>query len=157
MWRFQTFQFLLLLAATAAAEAASPVVQFEVRSMRSGKWSEARTWVNGRAPRSGDNVQVRNGHVVTYDANSDDAIRVLHVAGTLRFAQNKSTQLKVGLLKVAPGEECGEDGFNCHETAAPVEAGRAPVSAVVGGGTRPRPHPPQLSANLYITDLFGDG
>jgi len=155
MWRFQTFQFLLLLAATAAAQAASPVVQFDVRSVRSGKWSDASTWVNGRAPRSGDNVQIRNGHVVTYDANSEDAIRVLHIAGTLRFAQNKSTQFKVGLLKVAPGDECGEDGFNCHEMAEPVDAGRRHGSTALEIGTRENPIPANVTATIRLTYFEG--
>src|SRR5437867_3432028 len=102
MWRFQTLQFLLLLAGMATTGADSPTVQFDVQSARSGKWSDPNTWLNKRAPKSGDNVQIRPGHVVTYDANSEDAVRVLHVAGTLTFARDKSTRLDVGLLKVSP-------------------------------------------------------
>jgi hypothetical protein len=67
---------LLLLLAVISVRAASPTVQFDVRSARSGKWSDASTWLDKRAPRAGDNVQVRTGHVVTYDANSDEAVRV---------------------------------------------------------------------------------
>src|SRR5678815_2898750 len=105
----------LLLLLTAIPARAASLVQFEVRSARSGKWSDSRTWLDKRAPQAGDNVQVRTGHVVTYDANADEAVRVLHVAGTLTFARDKSTRLNVGLLKVQPGNECSEDGFNCHE------------------------------------------
>src|SRR6186713_1167696 len=101
---------LLLLLVAIPARAAS-LVQFDVRSARSGKWSNASTWADQRVPRSGDNVQIRPGHVVIYDANSDEAVRVLHVAGTLTFVRNQSTRLNVGLLKVQPGEECSEDGF----------------------------------------------
>src|SRR6185436_19228290 len=100
---------LVLVLAAIPVQAAS-VVQFDVRSARSGPWSDPKTWEKGRAPRSGDNVQVRPGDVVTYDALSDDAVRVLHVAGTLTFAREKSTRLNVGLLKVLPGDTCSEDG-----------------------------------------------
>jgi hypothetical protein len=101
-----------------AAYAASPV-PFNTRSARSGQWSDPKTWTEERVPRAGDNVQIRAGHAVIYDANSDQALRVLHVAGTLTFARDRSTRLDVGLLKVQPGEECAEDGFNCHEMADP--------------------------------------
>src|SRR5262245_40161080 len=111
----QIFRSLLLVTCVVEARAASPTVRFDVRSAMSGKWSDASTWLDGRAPQAGDNVQVRPGHVVIYDVNSEEAVRVLHVAGTLTFARDKSTRLKVGLLKVQPGEECSEDGFNCHE------------------------------------------
>src|SRR5438093_8836457 len=120
--RLPTLLVLIWFFAGVAVRAASPNIRFDVRSARSGKWSDARTWLDKRAPRSGDNVQIRTGHVVTYDAASEDAVRVLHVAGTLTFARDKSTRLKVGLLKVLPGEECSEDGFNCHEMAEPADA-----------------------------------
>jgi hypothetical protein len=153
---------LLLLLAVVSARAAS-VVQFEVRSARSGKWSDASTWLGQRAPRAGDNVQVRTGHVVTYDANSDEAVRVLHVAGTLTFARNKSTRLNVGLLKVQPGDECSEDGFNCHEmadVAEPADAARrgevsAPIRAALEIGTRENPIPAGVTATIRLTYFEG--
>src|SRR5262245_36813823 len=114
MWHFRTLRFLVLLAFITSAHGASSLVRFDVRSARSGKWSDPETWLDKRAPHAGDNVQVRPGHVVTYDARADDAVRVLHVAGMLTFSRDKSTRLNVGLLKVAPGIECDEDGFNCH-------------------------------------------
>src|SRR6267142_149143 len=95
------FQIVAILCLAAVmGQGASPVVQFEVRSAKSGKWSDPGIWVGRRVPHSGDSVQVRPGHVVTYDLNADAAVRVLHVAGTLKFARDKSTQLNVGLLKV---------------------------------------------------------
>ncbi len=97
MQRFQTVQCVLLLAGMATAYPAASAVHFDARSARSGRWSDVSTWVNARPPKAGDNVQVRTGHAVTYDANSDEAVRVLHVAGTLTFAREKSTRLNVGL------------------------------------------------------------
>jgi hypothetical protein len=153
---------LLLLLAVVPLRAAS-AVQFEVRSARSGKWSDASTWLGKRAPRAGDNVQVRTGHVVTFDANSDEAVRVLHVAGTLTFARDKSTRLNVGLLKVQPGEECSEDGFNCHEmadVAAPLDGSRrtrsdAPYRPALEIGTRENPIPANVTAAIRLTYFDG--
>ena len=86
-------------------------VTFTTRTAKSGNWSDAATWENGKAPKVGDIVQVRTGHKVIYDVNSDVALRMVHVAGTLSFSREKSTRLDVGLLKVQAGEVCGEDGF----------------------------------------------
>ena len=52
-----------------------------------------------KVPATGSRVQIRTGHAVTYDLNSDVAIRAIHVAGTLSFARNKTTRLDVGLLQ----------------------------------------------------------
>ena len=139
------------------------MVQFDVRSARSGKWSNASTWADQRLPRFGDNVQIRTGHVVTYDVNSDEAVRVLHVAGTLTFARNQSTQLNVGLLKVQPGEECSEDGFNCHEAVTvtpPLDDTRsartdAPNRAALEIGTRENPIPAGVTATIRLTYFEG--
>src|SRR5438132_10316377 len=145
----QIVAILCLIAPTAMAQPASPVVHFDVRSAKSGKWSDAATWVGKHVPGSGDSVQVRSGHVVTYDVNSEDAVRVLHVAGTLRFARNKSTRLNVGLLKVQPGEECREDGFNCHEMADVPDVSSAKMpNAVLEIGTQENPIPAGVTATL---------
>ncbi len=160
--RFPSLLMLIWLSAHSATQAAS-LVRFEVRSERSGKWSDASTWMNKRVPGAGDNVQVRTGHVVTYDANSDDAVRVLHVAGTLTFAHDKSTRLNVGLLKVQPGEECSEDGFNCHEVvdAAPTvdDSRRAgdstPYRAALEIGTRDNPISANFTAAIRLTHFEG--
>jgi hypothetical protein len=160
--RFPILLMLAWLSANFATQAAS-VVRFDVRSARSGKWSDANTWMDKRVPRAGDNVQVRTGHVVTFDANSDDAVRVLHVAGTLTFARDKSTLLNVGLLKVQPGEECSEDGFNCHEMVAvnePPSSSRraedsAPYPAALEIGTRENPIPANVTATIRLTYFEG--
>ena len=152
---------MVLLLAAISARAAS-VVQFDVRSARSGKWSDANTWVDKRAPRAGDNVQVRTGHVVTYDATSDDAVRVLHVAGTLTVVRNQSTRLNVGLLKIQPGEECSEDGFNCHEAADAAgqsDARRGEESAryrpALEIGTSEDPIPASVTTTIRLVHFEG--
>ena len=142
--------FALLLSLTlVSARAAS--VAFDARSANSGKWSDASTWVNERAPRAGDNVQIRAGHVVIYDA--DETVRVLHVGGTLTFARDKSTQLNVGLLKVLPGDQCNDDGFNCHDEAdvASSTASRAALEI----GTRDNPIPSAVTATIRLVHFEG--
>ena len=156
MWRIQVFGFIAFIAGLITAQADSPVVQFNVTSAQSGKWSDAGTWVNKRVPQSGDNVQIRSGHAVMYDVDSEDAVRVLHVAGTLRFSRDKSARLNVGLLKVSPGAECSEDGFNCHEMGDVALTGDAKTAnAALEIGTRDHPIPPGITATIRL--VYFDG
>src|SRR5262245_12451944 len=85
-----------------------------IRSSRSGLWSSADTWDGGKVPAGGARVQIRSGHTVTYDVTSAEVIRSIHVAGTLTFARDRDTHVDVGLIKIQPGEDAGEDGFNCE-------------------------------------------
>src|SRR5687768_10392501 len=101
---FRPFCVAVLFLWIFGVQAAPTVVQFNSRSARNGKWSDPATWAGKKIPQSGDNIQIRPGHEVTYDVKSA-SVRVLHVAGTLTFARDKSTQLEVGLLKIQPGEE----------------------------------------------------
>lgn len=107
----------LLLCGLFAASADAAGVAFNARSARNGNWSDAATWENNRAPAAGDIVQVRPGHSVVYDITPDKctfALRMIHVGGRLEFSRSVSTRLDVGLIKVQPGDVCGEDGFVCH-------------------------------------------
>jgi hypothetical protein len=98
-------------------------------------------------PKAGDFVQVRAGQVVVYDGTADanvPALRLVHVAGTLTFARDKSTRLDVGLLKVQPGEEASEDGFVCSVHSTPEEISlpaspRLPAALEVGSAEEPIP------------------
>jgi hypothetical protein len=154
---------LLLISFLATACAASSPVQFQVRSARSGNWSNPKTWADKRAPRSADNVQIQSGHRVIYDVSSDAGVRVLHVAGTLTFARDKSTRLNVGLLRVQPGVECNEDGFNCHEAVdvtSPLDGSRRarsdpPHRATLEIGTRESPIPAGVTAMIRLVYFEG--
>src|SRR5207248_1565030 len=90
-----------------------------VRSAQSGPWSAPATWEGGRIPGAGARVQIRSGHTVTYDltppvaARLDRVIRSIHVAGTLTFARDRDTWLDVGLIKIQPGDDASESGFDC--------------------------------------------
>lgn len=108
-----------------------------IRSCRSGLWSAASTWENGVLPTAEARVQVRSNHVVLYDLQSDQTIRSIHVAGTLRFITDKDTRLDVGLIKIQPGEDASENGFDCdiHPTKSLPDQ---PVPALeVGSAEQP--------------------
>src|SRR3954447_16975007 len=79
------------------------------RSARSGPWSAPATWEGGKVPAAEARAQVRTGHTVTYDVQSEQVIRAIHVAGTLRFAADRDTRLDVGLIKIQASEEASED------------------------------------------------
>src|SRR6185436_17936992 len=83
--------------------------------------------------------------------------------GTLTFVRDKSTRLNVGLLKVQPGEEGSEDGFNCHEmvdVAESADAARrggdsASVRASLEIGTRENPIPAGVTATIRLSYFEG--
>jgi hypothetical protein len=94
----------------AAARGEAPPL---IRSAKSGAWSAGDTWEGGKLPPAGARVQVRTGHRVVYDLQSDAALRTLHVAGTLTFAADRDTRLAVGLIKIQAGDDASENGFDC--------------------------------------------
>lgn len=102
-----------------------------VRSVQSGDWSAASTWEGGKAPAAGVKVLLREGHTVRYDVKSEEAIRSLHVSGSLNFATDRDTQLNVGLLKVQLGEDVSEEGFDCDaHLPTPPEGAKRPALLV---------------------------
>ena len=102
------FHFLTATLVAASLGAAEPSV---LRSVQSGPWSAASTWGGGRIPSAGDRVLVCEGHRVLYDVDSAAVIRAVHVSGVLRFATDRDTRLDVGLLRVQPGDDVSEEGF----------------------------------------------
>jgi hypothetical protein len=108
-----------------------------VCSARSGAWSAAATWDGGKVPATGARVRVRRGHIVTYDVISNQAIRMIHVAGTLRFAPDRDTRLDVGLILLQPGDEATETGFDCDAHAPQMKPGEPQPALEVGSPERP--------------------
>ena len=148
---------LLLLVSLALAAPLLPAqtapVTFDARSAKSGAWSAPATWASGRAPKAGDRVQVRAGHAVVYDVASTDAVRMIHVAGTLTFSREKSTRLEVGLIKIEPGETTTEDGFDCHADAPSLaQAGVLPVLEI---GSAEKPIPAGVTALIRLVHFEG--
>jgi hypothetical protein len=109
--------------------AADPPV---IRSAKSGPWSAGATWEGGSVPGAGARVLIRHGHTITYDTKSDVVIRGASVSGVLTFAPDKDTVLNVGLIKIQPGDEYSEDGFDCEGHATEPEPGKSLPALIVG-------------------------
>lgn len=124
---------LLLLPGTCLA--AGPVL----KSARSGDWSEAATWEGGKVPGAGARVLIRSGHRVVYDVVSDEAVRGIHIAGTLHFSTAKDTRLDVGLIKIEAGEEYDEEGFDCDAHAPAADDSKPQPALEVGTPDGPIP------------------
>jgi hypothetical protein len=119
----------------AAEQPGKDAAQPLVRSASSGPWSAPATWEGGKVPSAGSKVQIRSGHTITYDLASEEVIRSIHVAGTLTFACDKDTRLDVGLVRIQPGEEASEEGFDCDAHA--TEPGKPRPALEVGTPDQP--------------------
>ncbi|MCE9525007.1 MAG: G8 domain-containing protein [Planctomycetales bacterium] len=110
-----------------------------VRSAKSGFWSNGATWEGGQTPANGVKVQIRPEHTVTYDVKAADemVIRSLHIAGTLSFATDKSTQLNVGLLKIEATDSVSEEGFDCDAHIEEADPNVPRASLLVGTPEQP--------------------
>jgi G8 domain len=150
MHAFPRVSFLALIALTLTTMAGSPASAVEqpqgtpkkpaaglIRSARSGPWSAATTWTGGKVPGAGARVQVREGHTVLYDVQSEQPIRMVHVAGTLTFARDRDTRLDVGLIKVQPGKDASENGFDCDAHVPSVSKESRRPALEVGTPERP--------------------
>ncbi len=128
----------VVLAGTACALAGEPPGQpAPLRSARTGSWSEPATWEKGKVPGAGAVVLIRAGHTVRYDLVSNQAIRSIHIAGTLAFAPDRDTELCAGLIRIEAGEKLSADGFDCTaHLMRPVAAGPRP-SLLVGTAEQP--------------------
>ncbi len=108
-----------------------------IRSRQSGRWSAASTWEMGAIPSAEARVLVRSDHVVLYDLQSDQVIRSIHVSGTLRFITDQNTRLDVGLIKIQPGDDASENGFDCDDHPT-IPSPNQPVPVLeVGSAERP--------------------
>ncbi|MEZ0266111.1 MAG: G8 domain-containing protein, partial [Phycisphaerae bacterium] len=103
-------------------------------------------------------VLIRPGHRVAYDVVSDDAIRSVSVGGVLAFARDRDTRLTVGLLRVQPGEDTTESGFDCtlrgHVPTAPQGAATSEMPAIEVG-TPNDPIPANHNATIRLAALPG--
>ncbi len=107
-----------------------------IRSARSGAWTDKATWEGGHVPYAGDKVQIRTGHEVVYDTDSDAAIHAIHIAGTLRFAPDKDTRLCVGLIRIEAGEEWKDGAAACHGQPARPDPRLRPPKLEIGSPER---------------------
>src|SRR5262249_13987981 len=140
--------FPLSAAEHAGKDAALPIV----RSARSGLWSSPATWVGAKVPVAGASVQVRAGHTVIYDLNSDQAIRAIQVAGMLTFARDRSTRLDVGLIKIQAGDDASEDGFECDAHVPNPDPDRPRPALELGAPDQPIPAEHTATIRLVYLD-----
>ena len=125
----------LALAAIAFAEDKPSLI----RSAKLGVWSDSATWEGNKVPAAGVKVQIRPEHVVTYDVRAADdlVIRSLHIAGTLSFSTDKSTQLNVGLIKIEATDSTDEEGFDCDAHIEEADPNVPRASLLVGTPEQP--------------------
>jgi hypothetical protein len=140
-----------LLAGSVVAEADD--VPHLIRSVRSGRWSDAAIWEGGKVPHPGSRVQVQAGHVVTYDIETNGPIRSIHVAGVLQFDPECDTRLDVGLIKIQAGENPGESGFDCESHL--VKPVPEELRATLEVGTADRPIARDHKALIRLTLVPG--
>jgi G8 domain len=146
---------LVAISSIAGARAEAGVVT--VHSAKNGAWSDPGTWTERRIPKAGDVVQVAPGHTVTYDVDSSQAIRMIHVAGTLIFAHDRTTRLDVGLIRVDPHPVVKEEGFHCRLggiTATDDAPTKGPPPSLVIG-TRDRPIRAGVTATIRLVYFPG--
>jgi hypothetical protein len=150
--------FLFLLSVVTVSGQKNPL-KFSVRSVGDGDWSSARTWEPKRVPTAGDRVLISPGTVVRFDAKATPVIRLLQVAGTLRFARDRSTELNVALLKVQGGNRCTERGFACdfHGVNKAGEPNAVPTGAMptLEVGTLQNPIPAKHMARIRLHFIKG--
>lgn len=116
-------------------------------------WSAAATWEGGKVPGVGARVQIQEGHAVSYDLASDQVIRSIHIAGSLTFARDRNTKLCVGLIKIQPGTDASEDGFNCDAHPPVVDPNKPRPALEVGSANAPIPA--QFSSVIRLTYVEG--
>jgi len=151
--------FLVSLSQARAEHDHADHVHFSITSVRDGDWSDTQTWNPARVPKQDDRVLIRRGTSVRYDARNKDVIRLLQIVGTLRFADDRDTELNVGLLKVQNSDTCSESGFACdfhdvNEAGEPVGLPGGPLPALLIG-TPDDPIPAEHTARIRLHHLMG--
>lgn len=131
-------------------------LEFSIRSVRDGNWSDAATWHPARIPTAGDRVLVARGTHVQYDCKSAVVIRLVQVVGTLHFARDRDTELNVGLVTIQHTDACSEHGFACEFEGAedgPATPDNQWPSLLVG--TPNDPIPAKHTARIRLHFLEG--
>ncbi len=80
-------------------------------------------------------------------------VRSIHVAGTLRFANDRDTRLDVGLIAIRGGDEASESGFDCEAHVQPPDSDTPRPALEVG--TPAEPIPARHSALIRLTYCEG--
>ncbi|MEL6261102.1 MAG: G8 domain-containing protein [Cyanobacteria bacterium J06626_6] len=90
-------------------------------AIRSGAWSNPRTWQNGKVPGSNAKVLIGEGTTVTYDQESNTRIQTVVIEGNLRFSTDRNTKLFVETILNGPEGKL-EIGSSAQAVAADNQA-----------------------------------
>ncbi len=131
-------------------------LEFSIRSVKDGKWSDPQTWKPARVPTTGDRVLISKQTNVEFDVAQNEVVRLLEIVGTLEFARDRNTLLNVGILTIQHTDECSESGFACEFEGA-ADGPKTPAdqwpSLIVG--TQGDPIPAQFSARIRLHFFSG--
>jgi hypothetical protein len=134
-------------------------VEFSIRSVQDGPWSDPATWRPARLPKAGERVLVSRDTAVVYDVKSDAVLRLVQVVGRLDFARDRDTEMNVAILKVQNSDECSESGFKCDFDG--VNLAGEPLKELGGVlpaltiGTSEAPIPAEHTARIRLHYLEG--
>ena len=94
-------------------------------SVQSGNWSDPATWGGEEnIPLSGARVLIESGHIVTVDTVIKENYKTIRVDGTLRFATDVDTAIKVNTMVVNNMSASSEKGkFEMGTEINPIQKG----------------------------------
>ncbi|MEM6366299.1 MAG: G8 domain-containing protein, partial [Planctomycetota bacterium] len=111
-----------------------------------GNWSDPAVWQNGVVPSHGARVVVGQGHTLTVDRVFNEELKTVRIDGTLKFATNVNTQLKVDTMV---SMACGR--LEMGTAANRIDAGVTAKLIIADDGAIDRNwDPTQLSRGLLL-------
>lgn len=124
-------------------------------AIASGDWSSPSTWASGNVPTTGARVLVPYGAIVTVDHVISAELSTVRVDGTLTFATNADTELRVDTVVVT-----GTGTFVMGNADAPVQRGFSATLHITDDGPIDRAADPFALGRGLIThgsvSLHGD-
>lgn len=131
--------------------------RYTIVSINSGQWSDAENWLPARVPGKHDKVLIQHNTTLEYDSQSKAVIHTLHVAGTLNFATDRTTELNVGLLIIKPMHKADhEDQADVHDVDKHDHHHVAQkITAALNVGTAEQPIPAKHTAKIRLHYLEG--
>lgn len=74
-------------------------------AVNDGDWSDPGTWATGRVPGSEAKVLIRDGVSVTYDMDSNVALKTVRVDGDLTWSTDQNTHMRVETIVTSHGSK----------------------------------------------------
>ena len=135
------------MALISAAQATNTVVA-------SGDWSNPAVWENGALPEAGARIVVPQGLTLTVDSTMTTEFKTIGIHGTLRFATDVNTELRVDTIVSAP-----HGRFEMGTAANPIATGVTAKVVFADDGAIDRTwDPEQLSRGAILqgtTEIHG--